>query len=313
MRKPILLLCLFACATPRPLLAATINVPTDFPTIGAAVRAAAPGDTVSVGAGSYEESVRIENRPGLVLIADGAVTIEPDDDRDGVVVRASDGTTISGFEIVGGRYGVLVGGSSRVSIMGNSIEESCAGIRIDGGDRNSVTDNEISDLTGITDEFGRTYGGHAIRIQESSDAMVDGNAIGDPAGEGIVGSRAPGLVVRNNTVAGCGRHGIRLKKSPYANVVDNDSSGNRKSGLRIEKSESSAVDQNVCSNNERLGIRVRGSAATAVSGNTADRNARYGIRVKKSPPLASEADLRRAGNAAAGNGVADLRVDDRVR
>jgi nitrous oxidase accessory protein NosD len=40
--------------------AAIINVPTDYPTIQAAVNAASPGDTIVVAAGTYNETVNID-------------------------------------------------------------------------------------------------------------------------------------------------------------------------------------------------------------------------------------------------------------
>jgi len=48
-----------------PSLAATINVPDDYPTIQGAIDAASSGDTVLVAAGIYEEC--IELRDGIIL------------------------------------------------------------------------------------------------------------------------------------------------------------------------------------------------------------------------------------------------------
>lgn len=68
-----------------------------FPTIQAAVEAAAPGDTVEIGAGSYAEQVAIAK--DLTLFAAGAVRwIDPADATDGAVIEVTDATvTITGI------------------------------------------------------------------------------------------------------------------------------------------------------------------------------------------------------------------------
>jgi hypothetical protein len=53
---------------------ATLRVPTDYATIQAAVDAAAPGDTILISPGVYDESVTIESKTGLTIKGDVTFT-----------------------------------------------------------------------------------------------------------------------------------------------------------------------------------------------------------------------------------------------
>lgn len=58
-------------------LAATLKVPSQFPTIQAAVTAAIPGDTIVVSSGTYAEAIDIPNgKDALVLRGKGSVIID---------------------------------------------------------------------------------------------------------------------------------------------------------------------------------------------------------------------------------------------
>ncbi|HEV3013076.1 MAG TPA: hypothetical protein VG499_07365, partial [Actinomycetota bacterium] len=57
---------------PRPALAAQLRVPDDFPTIQAALDAAASGDTVLVEPGTYPENLNFQGKDVELRSTDGA-------------------------------------------------------------------------------------------------------------------------------------------------------------------------------------------------------------------------------------------------
>ncbi len=89
-----------------PLRAAIINVPTDYPTISAAVAAASPGDEIVVAPGTYSGSVTI-NKANLTLRSSGgkAATVITGTSGLGTILIQADGFTLGGvgqgFTIIG--------------------------------------------------------------------------------------------------------------------------------------------------------------------------------------------------------------------
>src|SRR5579862_8970739 len=69
---------LFASITPQVAAAATIHVPTDQPTIQAAINAASTGDTVLVAPGTYYENINFSGKAITVTSSGGpsATTID---------------------------------------------------------------------------------------------------------------------------------------------------------------------------------------------------------------------------------------------
>ena len=105
----------FALAATVTSRAAVIHVPAEYPTIQAAVDAAASGDEIRIAAGTYPEQVLIASKnlkvvgePGAVLeaIAGMAPTFAPYGDSDVKTVLAialCDDVTIQGLTVDGGQ------------------------------------------------------------------------------------------------------------------------------------------------------------------------------------------------------------------
>jgi nitrous oxidase accessory protein len=171
--RPLALLCLAAAA-----LADTHRVgPGGHATIGAAVAAAAPGDTIVVAAGVYGERLVIE-KP-VKLVGEGWPRIFGGYEGDVILVRAAD-VEIRGLEIAG---------------SGRPMITSASGIKVR-ADRARIVGNRIVDNL-----FG-------VYLRECSGAVVEGNIIrGRPEDE--VGVRGAGVnlfdsnrnVILGNTVS----------------------------------------------------------------------------------------------------------------
>jgi hypothetical protein len=103
-------------------LAATINVPADYPTIQGAIDHAAPNDTIQVAAGTYAEQITI-NIPLKVRgaqadqnpVAGGRVGGESTISSQYAVSITSSDVEFNGFEVANFRYGVNVPGSAFVA------------------------------------------------------------------------------------------------------------------------------------------------------------------------------------------------------
>ena len=312
MRRVIFGIFLFLVFSPGLGNAATLNVPADYPTIREAIKAASPGDTVSVSAGTYPEKVRIKRLDGLTLVANGLVLITPGAGRDAIVAKSSDGVTIEGFVVTSAARAVRVVRCENTTVLDNTIEETRAGIRVRRGSGNIVMGNDISDLSGYLDDFGSIRGGHGISVQKSSDVEVRANtvtsALTDAAGNGVVVSRASGTLVRNNDLSELGRNGIRVRRSPGTSVVKNNSVDNRLSGIHVNRCADIVVDENTADDNGNVGIAIFRSKNSTVTSNVAESNERFGIRVNRSDPLTTVDDLTNAGNSAIDNVVANYRV-----
>lgn len=117
-------LCLATCSAAD--AAAARRVPADFATIGAALAASAPGDTVLVSAGTYPE--RITLVAGVTLRAEtGAGTAVIDAGQGGAAVEARGllpAARLEGFRLTGGS-GADVGGATLggdLAILGGGLE-----------------------------------------------------------------------------------------------------------------------------------------------------------------------------------------------
>jgi len=247
-------------------------------TIGAAVAAAAPGDTVVVAAGTYKESITI-NQSVLLTGADAATTIiDATGQGNGIYVDGIDnqnlsGVYISGFTVQNANFeGILVTNASGVAISGNIIQnndkgvnfasgmcpnipsfetnegEDCGeGVHLSGADHSVVANNTIQNNSGgvlLSDDTGATH-----------DNLISGNTVSNNVLDcGItLASHVPAALTKSTTPLGV-----------YANVVDNNiASGNGVkgdgAGIGIFASApGTAAYNNVVTNNTATGNGIPG-------------------------------------------------------
>jgi parallel beta-helix repeat protein len=105
-----------------------------MPTIGAAVAAASPNDTINVAPGTYKESITI-GKPLSLIGADATkVTIDATGLGVGIYVDGNDnkaltGVFISGFTVQNANFeGILVAGASGITISGNIVQKNNHGL-----------------------------------------------------------------------------------------------------------------------------------------------------------------------------------------
>ncbi|HEU4647506.1 MAG TPA: nitrous oxide reductase family maturation protein NosD [Gemmatimonadales bacterium] len=195
-----------------------------FTTVGAALAAAAPGDTIRVGAGHYREQIVIDRR--IMLLGDPGAVL--DGGRTGVVITVTaDSAVVAGFT---------------VRASGRSLERDEAAIKLVRVRGVRITDNVIEDPL------------HGIYLLESHGAVVARNRITGATdlaeasrGNGIhlfasTGNQLDGNIIRAT------RDGIYFSFASDNRVVGNDVRGVRY-GLHYMYSDDNQFERNVFARN----------------------------------------------------------------
>src|SRR5271170_7060388 len=221
----------------QPVLAATLCVnPTGASgcqaTIGAAVSAAASGDTIQVAAGTYKEDVTISQTLALVGAGSASTIIDATGLANGININGSvaapksgvSGVVVSGFTVENANFqGILVQNASFVTVSNNQVlnnnkalvpspsGSSCPGlpaalasgeafdcgegINITGVDHSVVANNVVQHNSGgilISDDTGVTY-----------ENLISGNLVSDNGFAcGITMASHSGMGLYSNTVSG---------------------------------------------------------------------------------------------------------------
>jgi hypothetical protein len=225
-----------------------IRVPSELPTIQAAIDAAVNGETVLVAPGTYVETINFRGKSITVTSEQGPEQTIIDGAGRGPVVtfgsRETRSAVLSGFTIRGGLTthaggGILIGSSSP-TIRGNVItaNRACTGVGVYSSfgspliEHNRITGNTIHGCTGGW--------GIGVYIGGNSAAEVIGNEITDNTGEAATGGglalfAAGSALVRDNLIArnatsgplGCGfGGGIATANFSSARIINNVIVGN---------------------------------------------------------------------------------------
>ncbi len=204
----------------------TLTVPDQYPTIGAAVKAASAGDTILVESGVYRENVQIDKSLTLEGQSSTNTTIigSGGSAPTAVLVLAANNVKVSGFTVeslnytktTSYAYGIWVD-ANNCTIEGNIIEHTYTGIFCSTQAHTTITDNTVkaSLKNGIC-----FYGGSQNTV---SDNTVIGNAVSGVEMAGYSNT------ISNNDIEGNGR-GVGLGSS-YSVLFGNNIQGNTESGV----------------------------------------------------------------------------------
>jgi parallel beta-helix repeat protein len=192
-----------------------IDVPSDHPTIQAAIDAAHVGDVVRVWAGTYTETIDFKGKAIRVEGKDGASATTIDGDQAGSVVTFGSGE---------GRNSVLVG----FTITGGLATEAGGGVLCRNGSSPTIRLNTITGNATANDVRG---GG--VACLDGSEPLIEGNLISSNTGDQTGG-------------------GIYLEGSD-AEIVDNTISANQTDGsgggLHADSGSSARIEGNTISSN----------------------------------------------------------------
>jgi hypothetical protein len=251
-------------SSPAGMLGSTINVPTDYLTIQAAITAAISGDLIVVAAGTYPEAITIDNKSLTIQGAGvGSSTISGAAGVTDFIVKITNGAVVDiwGFTIDGTgktiKYGIWATSGTDGNIHDNEVKNisypGAAGLGVRRQDSQiDVKDNDV-------------YGFGRIGIYTRDDVILN----------------TDGGVISGNTVTGLGgsdpnrlSYGISVY-SGNPTVDDNEISG-CVSGANVTAWASSAIDvwtgsTSALTNNDihdcDNGI-ISNSASPTISGNT---------------------------------------------
>jgi parallel beta-helix repeat protein len=255
-------------------------VPTDQPTIQAAITAAVAGDTVAIAPGMYGERIRIGT--------DG-VTVAAADDQDPPIVLGTEGSpdptiwidgaddvTIRNVVVRGGAEGIRVERSYGAVLNGLRVESAALGVRLRRGGRHTIMASEIV----------ATQVAQGIRVDGSPETTIKNVIVDDTAGEGIL-----------------------VRRSRHTRMVDTTVSHARaRHGIVVIGSARVTLENCTSRRNEGDGIVVRRSANLVLRKNDAEDNGSVGLRIDRCIPFASIGDVVAAGNKASANRFRDIVV-----
>jgi nitrous oxidase accessory protein len=278
---PLALLTLFALAQPYGSLRVDAALPPDaeaglFATVGDAVAAAEPHDTIRVAAGVYVEPTVVIDRP-LVLLAEPGAILDGEGER-GLIQVHADSVTVAGFTL---------------RDTGISFTEDRAAILVEEARFCDVRDNTLE----------RTFFG--IYLANAGDCTLRGNRLEafrdreTRSGNGIHLWYSTRIRIEENQISGH-RDGIYFEFVEDSQVIGNESIGNGRYGLHFMFSDRSSYDGNTFADNS-AGVAVMYTRDVTMRGNDfrgSRGSAAFGLLLK------DITDSEISGNRFLGNSVA---------
>jgi nitrous oxidase accessory protein len=197
--------------------AAAVAQPRELGAIGRLIHAAAPGDTIEIGPGTYREHILID-KP-LTLVGRGRPVIDGGGNGDIVEITAPD-VTFSGFTIR--NTGIDLGNENagirvlapRAVIESNILEDILFGIDVRQAPGSIIRGNRIG---GKNLDIARR--GDGIRLWRTDDALLENNIIHD--GRDAILWYSNGVTVRGNRSFRC-RYGLHLMFCDGVRIEDNE-------------------------------------------------------------------------------------------
>jgi nitrous oxidase accessory protein NosD len=219
---------------------------TTYPSIMAAVSAAAFGNTINV-SGTCTEIVQIlANKSGITLNGGGTATIICQSPIPSPVCAAAPGIVItgtqifiSGFNITGGIAGIQVAQGAVATINGNNIYGTQRnGIVVAMNSFATIVNNTIHD-TGLNPNYPNPTG---IEVSDNASAWIGVSRPTDTV--------ASPNIIRDNW------NGIRVRRSASAVIVGNDIINNADDGIRVLEGSVADIAGNLIDGNGQNGIFV---------------------------------------------------------
>ena len=263
-------------------------------TIGAALAAAAPGETIGVCPGTYPEGVTID-KAGIVLQGVGlAKVVNPGGAKNGIIVDA-DNVTVQALDVSGFTSFdscAIVAQRADGDVRNNRVHDNTYGICVQFADGTRVRNNLVEknlqdavfantfDTAEISGNTLRSNGGYGIRVLncdrplQAVPSEVHHNNVSGNGSDGINADACAAIIgnntLRNNAQSGPTFHGIHVVDSENAAVTRNNVQSSN-IGILIDQSVGTAVSLNAVTFNT-VGIDLVDADAATVSRNNVSRN-----------------------------------------
>ena len=211
----------------------------EFKSIGAAVAAAADGDTVVVGGGVYRERVVVDKAIAVVAAEGEAPIIDGGWDGkqktqswQSQITLAAPGATVRGLTIRNCPGRAIYVNASDATLEGCLAENTYQGAILVGDSSGAaissvvVRGNTFREMSGAWDagdrgKNGRTVNG-SFNIQNCRDSWVEYNDLYNGNGEGInIGRGSVGVVVRGNTVHSTNHVLVYVNRAEGTQIIEN--------------------------------------------------------------------------------------------
>src|SRR3954451_7451121 len=281
-----------------------------FCTISAAASKVAPGQTVRVASGTYQEMVRVPvsgtSGAPIRFTAGSGSSVTLTGGTDGFLISGRQWITVNGFTVTHtSSYGISVSGSSHIRITANHVQfsgspvsgKTSAGIQISNttdsliaqntSDHNtyagilvtgaSSTRDEVRGNTTFSNAEGYQRAAPGIRIYQGSGNKVDGNVSHDNEDSGSeFYPGANNTLIYNNVSYHNGDHGIDSLTCTGNRIIANSVYDNVTAGINLEGGSSrGTVENNLSVDNGIESPRTTGDIrvdSDSVAGTTVDYN-----------------------------------------
>ncbi|HYQ66234.1 right-handed parallel beta-helix repeat-containing protein [Actinophytocola sp.] len=219
----------------RQMLVVSGDRPGAYPTIGAALAAARPGATITVGSGRYEER----------LVIDRLVTVVADGDEvelHGTLTVNADAVRLTGLRLTGAGDATPV-----VDVVRG--EAALDGCRVSGAAWTTLLARDHGSLA-LRDCTVRASGGAGVVVAASVTSTVEDSTIVEPTSSGIVVTEQGSLVLRRTTVVRPGGNGICVGGEARVTAEGVEITGAAKPAMVVEQQAGASL----------TGLTVRDSA-----------------------------------------------------
>ena len=288
----------------------------DYATITDAIAAAAPGTTIEIAPGVYNEALMVDKPLQFVGIGDRAQTIISTDIGSTFLWTAASGRieNLTLQQTGQNEYSAIRFDGGAADVIGNDItSQGYAAVTVEGGANPVVTGNTIRDgmasgvyvagdgTTGTYSRnsvFGNAYSGFEITlnaapivsentirnnlqsgifISESATGLYANNQIEGHALAAIFVNNAAKPEVKNNIITGNKTSGIVVADGGLGSYVGNLIDGCIESGIQVLRGANPDMRDNTIKNGLQAGIVINENGKGRFTGNTITANAQAGV------------------------------------
>jgi len=277
-----------------------LSVPGDYSSLQEAIDAIAPGGTITLAPGTYEEGLTIW-KPLTIRGAGKEETVLkplPNPTRGLIVsiIAGAKGVALEGLTITGrAGDGLLIYGEA--SLKGLQISGNGDGIRMWDSSRATISDSEISG-----------NGVDGIEMKSSQAEIFSSTISGND--NGIFEMLGSQITISDSEISGNDRYGIWMWGSSQAEISDSQISGNGDDGIWMYNSSQATISSSTISGNRKNGIRIEDSSQATIRGNKIFENKGYGVVLSQRPCFDTDdkfkGKVEGSGNEIHDNGKGDV-------